>query len=558
MLSSTACGGSGGGTTPPPSAYCGSNGSDASYEWIAKVKVGAINHSSGNNGGYEDFSGSISTDLNKGNAYLIELTPGFSNQTYNEYWKIWIDYNQDQDFDDPGELVFDAGNMSSTTVNGTFTVSNNATIGQTKMRVAMKYNGASTACETFDYGEVEDYSVNIVNGQSQIPSTSYCHSKGNDASYEWIANVTMADINNSSGSDQGYHDYTSIATDVQKDQSYNISLTPGFASSSYNEYWKVWIDYNQDGDFDDNGELAFDAGTMSSSTVNGAITISSNALVGETRMRVSMKYNASQSPCEAFSYGEVEDYTLNIIEAGQAVTYCTSQGNNSTYEWIAGVQLGTLNSSSGNDGGYADYTSQSTSLTTGNSYNLTLTPGFSGQTYQEYWKVWIDFNKDGDFLDANELVFDAGAMSNSTVNGNLTIPANANTGSTRMRVSMKYNAASSSCEAFSYGEVEDYTVTIVSGSKDIGSVEEAVQTTTPELSIYPNPTKGIFNLQIADINEEVQVTIYDIQGRAIYNDTFANGASANTIDLTGFATGTYYVVAYNAELTMKSKLVLVK
>jgi hypothetical protein len=40
----------------------------------------------------------------------------------------------------------------------------------------------------------------------------------------------------------------------------------------------------------------------------------------------------------------------------------------------------------------------------GKTYSLCLTPGFGGPTYQVYWKVWIDYNADGDFYDTDELV----------------------------------------------------------------------------------------------------------------------------------------------------------
>ena len=40
------------------------------------------------------------------------------------------------------------------------------------MRVSMKYNGVPSACESFSYGEVEDYTVNIGSSaaDTQAPS----------------------------------------------------------------------------------------------------------------------------------------------------------------------------------------------------------------------------------------------------------------------------------------------------------------------------------------------------------------------------------------------------
>jgi len=293
-------------------AYCSSQGNDASYEWIAGVTVASIDNNTASNGGYADFTG-ISTDLEQGSSIAVTLTPGFSSSTYNEYWKIWIDLNQDGDFSDADELVFDARGLSSTTVTGNLDIPSTAYLGTSRMRVSMKYNGAQTACETFSYGEVEDYTVNIV----QPVVISYCSSAGGDVSYEWIEGVSVGTINNTSGSNSGYGDYTGTSTTLTQGLSYPVTLTPGFTSTAYNEYWMIWIDFNQDGDFDDAGELAFDAGGLSSSTVTGNLNVPSTASLGITRMRITMKYNATPSSCGALQYGEVEDYTVDIADGNK-------------------------------------------------------------------------------------------------------------------------------------------------------------------------------------------------------------------------------------------------
>jgi hypothetical protein len=98
---------------------------------------------------------------------------------------------------------------------------------------------------------------------------------------------------------------------LTKGANVSVSLTPGFASSSYNEYWKIWIDYNKDGDFDDAGEEVFSG--YGSSVVSGSFTVSTSASSGATRMRVSMRYGGNPPTCGTFTWGEVEDYTANIL-----------------------------------------------------------------------------------------------------------------------------------------------------------------------------------------------------------------------------------------------------
>ena len=139
--------------------------------------------------------------------------------------------------------------------------------------------------------------------------------------------------------------------------------------------------------------------------------------------------------------------------------YCTSNGTNTQYEYINKVLLGSINNTSGNNSGYRDYTNLSTSLTKGTSYSIQLTPGFSSGSHLESWKVFIDYNGDLDWADAGENV--ASGSGSSIVNLSFTVPSTNTTLTTRMRVSMQYNTAPPVCGSFTYGEVEDYTVSIV-------------------------------------------------------------------------------------------------
>jgi PKD repeat protein len=154
---------------------------------------------------------------------------------------------------------------------------------------------------------------------------------------------------------------------------------------------------------------------------------------------------------------DTETKTAYINVTDTPITYCTASGTNQNYEWIAGVNVGGIDNSSGASG-YTDYTSISANMTRGNSVSVSLTPGFASGSYTEYWKIWIDYNKDGDFDDAGEEVYSGSGS--STVSGSFTVSGSASTGSTRMRVIMKYSSAATSCGTFTYGEVEDYTVNI--------------------------------------------------------------------------------------------------
>jgi PKD repeat protein len=149
----------------------------------------------------------------------------------------------------------------------------------------------------------------------------YCTSSGNSQSYEYIAGVLVGDLNNTSGA-SGYSDFTSMTANLTEGASTSVSLTPGFTSSSYTEYWKIWIDYNVDGDFEDSGEEVFSG--SGSSVVSGNFTVSSGTAGVVTRMRVSMSYSTYPPMCGTFTYGEVEDYTASITGVGPQYTLTTN------------------------------------------------------------------------------------------------------------------------------------------------------------------------------------------------------------------------------------------
>ncbi len=155
------------------------------------------------------------------------------------------------------------------------------------------------------------------------------------------------------------------------------------------------------------------------------------------------------------------------------IDYCDSNGLDGSDEYISKVVIGSISNSTGNsDGGYGDYTSLSTNLADNKTHIITITPTWTGSTYDEGYSVWIDFNRDGDFTGANEQVWTQSPTKNTPVSGDFKIPEGVTEGATRMRVSMKYKGVPSSCESFKYGEVEDYTVIITAEGGGGGEEEE--------------------------------------------------------------------------------------
>lgn len=140
---------------------------------------------------------------------------------------------------------------------------------------------------------------------------------------EFIQLVSLESINRVSESDEGYVFVTDQTTDLIRGESYTIILAPGFTSSLYNENFRVWIDLDSDGNFDDSEDLVFDAPQPTQAEITGTIFIPESAALGSVRMRVGMAYTPSSSvqeplACGVWNFGEVEDYCVNIISSVSA------------------------------------------------------------------------------------------------------------------------------------------------------------------------------------------------------------------------------------------------
>ncbi len=193
-------------------------------------------------------------------------------------------------------------------------------------------------------------------------------------------------------------------------------------------------------------------------------------------------YNLSQGIFEGFSCdnadcaGEINPYIssfpncngsfgeITYLENNRTacVDYCPSVGN-TLDEFIEQVEFGGILNITGDDGGYGDYTNLVVEFEVGSAYDFLLVPGFNNTLFPEYWKIMVDFNKDGDFLDTNEVIYNTPATTGNSnaVLGTFVIPQTAIAlDTTVLRIAMQWNSEPPVCGAVSFGEVEDYTVVI--------------------------------------------------------------------------------------------------
>lgn len=120
------------------------------------------------NGGYtNNLSLSPNPTVTQGISYPLSIYQFTSAATLTNCWaKVWIDFNQNTSFTDPGEEVFSSTSdiTNGFSPSGNITIPPSSTPGQTRMRVKLQTGGSATVttpCNTIASGEVEDYTLTI-------------------------------------------------------------------------------------------------------------------------------------------------------------------------------------------------------------------------------------------------------------------------------------------------------------------------------------------------------------------------------------------------------------
>lgn len=280
-----------------------------------------------------------------------------------------------------------------------------------------------------------------------------------------------------------------------------------------------------------------EVGTSTWITING-ITPNTYNITG---LNVGVQYEAQvRSICGAYP---PSSYSASILFTTQ-VSYCAANGNDDSYEYISDVQIGSWNNTSGdgtNGTGYSDYTADTpTDLEVDASYPITITPEWTGTTYNEGYAVWIDYNKDGIF-DVSERVFQNSATNAASVSGNFTVPSGLTAGPTRMRVLMDDAVTPNDpCSSFNYGEVEDYMVNIILGT--LSNSENLLELAT----IHPNPFNDAITIKLPNNynSNNIGLILYDISGRVISKQLDNQIPEGNILfinNLDRISSGTYFV-----------------
>lgn len=264
-------------------------------------------------------------------------------------------------------------------------------------------------------------------------------------------------------------------------------------------------------------------------SIDGSVVgTSSTTSFNVTGLSPSTLYAASVNAQDAA--GNVSAGSANTSFTTLGAAYCSSASTNVNDEYISRVQLNTIDNSSGAQF-YSDFTAISTNLTEGQNYTITVTPTWTGTIYAEGYAVWIDYNNNQDFTDAGELVWSKAASTDTPNSGSFTVPTGTSETSVRMRVSMKYNGIPTSCETFTYGEVEDYTVNLATGGGG-----DTQPPSIPTNLTASNETDTTIDLSWNASTDNVGVTGYEV---------FLNGSGIGTVTgtaatVTGLMANTTY------------------
>lgn len=285
------------------------------------------------------------------------------------------------------------------------------------------------------------------------------------------------------------------------------------------------------------------------SIYNGAtlVTTVTGLTYSVTGLSASTAYTFTVKAKDAAGNLSVASNAVAVTTSASTITYCTSTSNNTSGEKIAKVVLGTINNTSTGAAGYENFTSVSTNLSRGSSQTITITPSWTSTVYSEGYAVWIDYNKNGLFTDAGELVFSKAASKVTPATGTITIPATAALGVTRMRVSMKYNGIPTSCETLSYGQVEDYNVNITASST-IETTALSIDNDVLSLNLYPNPVESILNVSM-NVTNKATYRIYNMIGQEIKTGNLTE----NEINVSNFKSGVYIFEVKDEEKTVTKK-----
>ena len=375
------------------------------------------------------------------------------------------------------------------------------------------------------------------------PRLQYCAGSGlSEAQAAYIKRVFVGDIESFSNDDEYLYVDNQYSV-IEQGRYYPIEIH--MSSGEYQDTVLAWIDWNNNYEFEESESLALSA-PDSSNIVFGMVSVPENAEMQMTRLRIRSTQDKDDNfvPCGIYA-GEVEDYQLLV--AASPISYCPVKSNYVRNEFIREVEIADMKSRT-NGYDYSDYSSfRSANVHRGDTYNVRLLPEIKGDSVTMRWRIWIDYDMNGDFNGDNEMVVSEGSKEEITTS--ITIPDDAVYGFTMMRIMMQKGETPTPCENISFGEIEDYGINIKPRITGISN-QEMITWNNPQILAYPNPNNGIFSMVITLQNpSDLSLDVVNSLGQVVHQRTIQGYTGTNTekIDLSHLSEGMYYLFIKTAE-----------
>ncbi len=235
---------------------------------------------------------------------------------------------------------------------------------------------------------------------------------------------------------------------------------------------------------------------------------------------------------------------------------CNAKGRRTTFEWIQEVTIGNVTNTSGRStGGYQNFITQTVIAEQGDTISVSLTPGYKRRAYIENWRIWVDWNFNGDFTDAGELIFQSSGKNTQT--GEFIVPNGVEKGKLALRTIMSWKHFTTSCSTSKNGEVEDYTIQILNPVNTPLSIAKQAQpnydTHIPDsesifefAEIYPNPIQQGYKLNLtarSNLTESRLVIVTNSLGQVLHSEIveFKEGITDFQLDTRTLPQGFYIV-----------------
>lgn len=418
--------------------------------------------------------------------------------------------------------------------------------------------------------------------------TAYC-----DVTVEWgitpISAVAFGNLNNQTSAvvdgTLPYEDFTAMIAQVEQGNTYTLTVE-GNTDGSFTHDIRVFIDWDQNFVFDMNTEY-YHASLLPSTGEDGVqatveISIPENAVLGHTRMRIIKDHWNVYEPgefdaCTDAYYGQIEDYTVNIIEPGtgisvESVTVSVANDTapqitveNGTLQLVATVNPSNANQevtwsvTSGES--FASVNQNGLVTAIGNGTATVRTTSVADNTKFDDIEIVMDYETVTAIESVVVSVQDHAPAQISEENGTLQLVAAVHPSGANQEVSWSVTSGEAFVSVDQNGLV---TASSTQGISVIRATSLADETKFDEIEInvvlslenterlkteiYPNPTTGMVHIQSE--TEVKEIRVYDVTGKQVMS------TNQKTIDLSALPSGTYiFKIEFVNERSLSRKII---